>query len=152
MSSLKSTRKNFDCSFCDISFFTEEKLNQHILNSHVTPKIQLKIMSNQGSDEGKKKQIIHQCNLCSKKFSSKVSLKFHLKQIHKMKNLENGKDDGNGIVENMVNHSEETDIVMNDSGNENESDDETWKPIGKMLNPSVRADCTCSGLGHWSQL
>ena len=39
-----------------------------------------------------------------------------------------------------------------DDGDDNESDDETWKPIGKMLNPSVRADCTCSGLGHWSQL
>ena len=39
-----------------------------------------------------------------------------------------------------------------DDGDDTESDDGTWKPIGKMLNPSVRADCTCSGLGHWSQL
>ena len=39
-----------------------------------------------------------------------------------------------------------------DDGDDNESDDQTWKPIGKMLNPSVRADCTCSGLGHWSKL
>ena len=38
----------------------------------------------------------------------------------------------------------------NDDDDNNEGDDETWKPIGKMLNPSVRADCTCSGLGHWS--
>ena len=39
-----------------------------------------------------------------------------------------------------------------DDDKDNESDDETWKPIGKMLNPSVRADCTCSGLGHWSPI
>ena len=40
----------------------------------------------------------------------------------------------------------------NDDDDDNEGDDETWKPIGKMLNPSVRADCTCSGLGHWSPI
>ena len=148
MSSLKSTRKNFNCSFCDISFLTEEKLNQHILNSHVNPKIQLKIMSNQGSDEEKKKkkkQIIHQCKLCSKKFSSKVSLKFHLKQIHKMKNLENGKDKGNGIVENIVNNSEETDIVMNDSDNESDNDDNNdKKKVGNEQNIQTPDHQSCS--------
>ena len=54
-----------------------------------------------------------------------------------------GDDDENGD-----NHDGEDEGNDDDDGDDNESDDETWKPIGKMLNPSVRADCTCSGLGH----
>ena len=95
MSSLKSTRKNF----------------KHILSSHLTPKIQLKIMSNQSTDE-KKKQLFHQCfhheniirtpsqkkseaepeipsiappskcNIFGKSFSRSRDIKIHMKTVH----------------------------------------------------------------------